>query len=129
MTRGNSQLALGPMEVTTIDRRSRDGSTPVDQATELLRKAVNDCGYTLDALESAMGKNRAYIGKVLNGEKPASLEFITALPDDAEARFEQLRAERLGLIVAQPATDTHDAAQKLLSGVFYLLGEKSRGAA
>lgn len=118
------QMNLGPMGVTPVDRTRASRSTSVDQATALLRKAVADCGYTLDALEAAMGKGRAYIGKVLNGEKPVSLEFITALPDDVEARFEQLRGEDLGLIVATPAEDTHDAAQKLLTGVFYFLGKK-----
>ena len=122
-----SQLSLGPMEVTSVDRGSTTRSTSVDQALALLRKAVADCGYTLDALEAATGKGRAYIHKVLQGEKSVSLEFIIALPDDVEARFEHLRAEQLGLIVAAPATDTHDATQKLLSGAFYLLGR--RGAA
>lgn len=91
-----------------------------------MRQAVSDCGYTLDALEAAMGKGRAYIHKVLNGEKPVSLEFIIALPDDVEARYEQLRAKALGLIVVKPSSG--DAAiENLVSGLCGLLGKKAVG--
>lgn len=116
----HSQVALPPMGLTSVDRREDDRSTAVDQALALLRRAVADCDYTLDALEAAMKKNRAYIGKVLNGEKPMSLEFITALPDDVEARFEQLRAESFGLIVVAPAS-AESAAKHLVAGLLGLL--------
>jgi hypothetical protein len=90
------------MEVTTVDRRASSRSTDVDQALVLLRTAVSECGYTLDALEVVMSKGRAYIHRVLQGDKPLTLEFITALPDDVEALFEKKRAEHFGLIVVEP---------------------------
>lgn len=113
------------MGLTTVDQRRVLRSTAVDQGLELLRKAVADSGHTLDSLEAAMGKGRAYIGKVLNGEKPLSFEFITALPDDVEARFEHLRAEHFGLIVVAPVSGD-DAVRNLVSG---LIGVLKRGAA
>jgi hypothetical protein len=123
-SRTNHQLSLGPVEVTPVDRRSASGSIAVDQAVSLLRRAVADCGYTLDALEAAMGKDRAYIHKVLQGDKPVSLEFIVALPDDVEARFEQLRAESFGLVCVAPASGA-DAIKQLVSGlVGMLVGRK-----
>ena len=112
------------MEVTVVDRTREPRSTAVDQALCLLRRAVADCNYTLDALEAAMGKGRAYIHKVLQGEKPLTLEFITALPDDVEARFEQLRAESFGLIVVPPV-EGETAIRNLVSGLIGVLGRKA----
>ena len=127
-SRRNSQLSLGPMAVTTVDRKPDHRSTSVDQARDLLRRAVADCGYTLDALEAAMGKGRAYIHKVLQGEKPLSYDFVIALPDDVEARFEQLRAESFGHIVVTPAPDAKTAAEHLVSGVLGLLATTAKKA-
>lgn len=96
---------------TSVDQQALSRSTDVDQALALLRQAVQERGWTLDALAAAMGKDRAYIGKVLNGDKPFTLEFLVALPDDVEARYEHLRAEHFGLIVVQPleGADAHRA--------------------
>lgn len=123
------QAPLPPMGLTSVDRHPAPRSTAVDQALVLVRRAVADCGYTLDALESAMGKNRAYIHKVLQGEKPMSLEFITALPDDIEARYEHLRAEAFGLIVVAPAPDADTAMRQLVSGLCGVLGAGARKVA
>jgi hypothetical protein len=124
------QRSLGPMGLTNVDPAARARSTSVDQAAtelerarQLLCKAASDLGYTLDSLEAAMGKGRAYIGKVLNGEKPMSLAFITALPDDLEARFELLRAESLGLICVEPV-DEETARRQLVSGLFGVLSPR-----
>jgi hypothetical protein len=113
--------AIGPM---SVDRLAPARSTDVDQALALMRRAVADCGYTLDALEAAMGKDRAYIHKVLQGDKPMSLDFIVALPDDVEARFEQLRAEHFGLIVVAPV-DHATAVRQLVSGLVGVLATKA----
>lgn len=121
------QAQLPPMAVTNVDRRSRPRSTSVDQALELMRRAVSDCGYTLDALETAMGKGRAYIHRVLQGEAPMTLDFITSLPDDVEKRFEQLRGEHFGLIVVEPA-EGDAAVRNLVSGLFGVLGRRKEVA-
>ena len=109
-----------PIGLTTVDPAKTARSISVDQARELLCRAVSECGYTLDALAASMEKDRSYIHKVLQGDKPTSLEFIVALPDDVEARFEQLRAESFGLIVVAPAS-ADSAAQHLVAGLLGLL--------
>lgn len=114
------QTPLPPMAVTGIDQRPVARSIAVDQATALVRRAVADCNYTLDALEAAMGKNRAYIHKVLQGEKSMTLEFKTALPADVNARYAQLSAEAHGFIVVVPVRG--DAAiQQLVGGLVGVL--------
>jgi hypothetical protein len=119
-TNRSIQTPLPPMGLTSIDPPRGGRSTAVDHGLDLLRKAVGDCGYTLDALEAHMGKGRAYIHKVLSGEKPLSFEFITALPDDVEARFEQLRAESFGLIVVAPVQGS-EAIKHFVGGLVGLL--------
>jgi len=106
------------------DRDPVASSTDVDRARGLLRKAASDCGYTFDALAVAMGKDKSYIHRVLNGPDRVTLDFITALPNDMEAKYEQLRAEGFGLIVVEPV-DAQTAAKHLVSGLMGLLARKS----
>lgn len=120
MTR-SIQTPLPPMAVTDIDPRPIARSIAVDQATALHRRAVADCGYTMDALESAMGKGRAYIHKVLQGDKPMSLEFTTALPADVKARHAQLNAEACGFIVVVMPASGEDAIKQLVGGLVGVL--------
>src|SRR5215207_819965 len=106
------QAYLPPMEVMSGDQTApkpaADGTcalstaTAIDRALLLLRRAVADCNYTLDALEAATGKNRAHIHRVLHGERPLTLQFLAALPTDLKARYAQLCAEALGFIVVTP---------------------------
>lgn len=111
------------MEVTPVDRRRQSRSILVDQATARYRKAVADCGYTLDALETVMQKGRAYIHKVLQGEKPMSLEFTTALPADVKERYAQLDAEECGFIVVAPVSGD-EAIKHLVGGLVGVLQGK-----
>lgn len=118
------QAALGPMGLPTVVQSVSARTTAVDQVNrglELLRKAVSDRDYTLDALQAFMGKDRVYIHKVLQGDKPLSFAFITALPEDVQARFEQLRAESFGLIVVAPVLDGQEAIRQLVGGLMGLL--------
>lgn len=117
------QKPLPPMELTAIDPPAVARSMAVDQATALWRQAVADCGYTLDGLEIAMGKGRAYIHKVLQGEKPMSLEFSTAFPTDVKGRHAQLSAEFHGFIVVVP-TSGEDAIRQLVGGLVGVLSRK-----
>lgn len=123
--RSTAVVGAGSARSTAVDRGIDDGSTAVDQALVLLRRAVADRGYTLDALSAAMGKDRAHIHRVLQGEKPLTLQFITALPDDLEARYEQLRAEAFGFIVVTPL-EGPDAVKGFVGG---LMGLLNRGIA
>jgi transcriptional regulator with XRE-family HTH domain len=112
------------------DRRTRqskpfDGlpdalSTEVDTVLALLRVCVQDAGWTLDALEAEMKLDKSLISRVLNGERPLTLRFLLALPDDIESRFEQLRAEQFGHIVVAPVSGA-DAIRNLVSGLIGVL--------
>jgi hypothetical protein len=105
----------------STDQPADDRSTAVDHALELLRRAVADTGHTLDSLEHAMNKGRAFIHRVLNGDARCTLDFIVALPDDVEARFEELRAEYFGRVVVAPVSD--DEARRCLAiGLFHTYG-------
>ena len=125
------QAPLPPMEVTPVDRGPATKSTSidrpsvtrsiaVDQATALYQRAVADCGYTLDALEAVMGKDRAYIHKVLQGDKPMPLEFSTALPVVVKERYAQLSAEACGFIVVAPVSGD-EAIKQLVGGLVGVL--------
>jgi hypothetical protein len=111
------------LKATSDDRRTGPRSTDVDQALALLRQAVSECGYTFDALQAATGKDKAYLHRVLNGEDRCTLDFITALPDDIEARFENLRATQFGLIVVEPV-DLETARRHLVSGLVGVLAPR-----
>lgn len=115
------------MRSTDVDQRAHARSTSVDLAAAiaLLNQAVNDTGHTLDSLAAAMQKDRAYIGKVLSADKPLSYAFVIALPDDVEARFEQLRAKRFGFVVVDPAPDRAEARERFVSGLLALLDAPS----
>lgn len=99
-----------------LDQRSE----AVAALTALLRRSVQECGYNLDALAAAMQKDRSYIGRVLNGEKPLHAEFEVALPEDVRRLFARLRAEAHGYIVVEQV-DEASARQQLASALFHFL--------
>lgn len=83
-------------------------TTAVDAALGLLRTAATETGWTSEALAAhlaeATGKKwtRDRVWRVLQGERPLTLPFLCALPDDLEARYELLRAESFGHVVVEP---------------------------
>lgn len=95
-------------------------STRVDHALSLLRKAASDRRWTLDALAAEMGKDKSYISRVFNGEKPLTLEFVVGLPSDVEATYYQYRAEAFGLVVVEPC-DEESARRHFAAGLFNLI--------
>jgi hypothetical protein len=69
----------------------------------VLRACVHEKGWTLDALEAAMngraggrGFDKSFISRVLNGERPLTLSFLLALPDDVEAHSKRSAPNRSG---------------------------------
>src|SRR6185436_20315407 len=89
---------------TDVDHPAHVRSTSVDPSDSLavLRQVIADLSYSLDALQAAMRKDRSFIHKVLNGDKPMPADFIDALPDDIEAEWHKRRAERFGHLVVAP---------------------------
>jgi len=102
------------------DQSTDERATAVDQTLERLRRAVSECGWTFEALEAAMGKDRSYIHRVLHGEKPMTFEFFVALPDDIEARFYALGAEHFDHIVVKLPASREEAQRDLVSGLLGL---------
>lgn len=87
---------------------------------DLLRVCVTDCGWTMDALQTEMRKDKAYINRVLNGEKPMSWDFFIALPDDVRDEFHERLVEARGQIVVKPV-EREDAIRLLVSGLCSVL--------
>jgi len=70
-----------------------------------------------------MGKNRAYIARVLAGEKTMSLAFLTLLPEDVKARLVEIQGPQYGLVVVRPAIGT-EAIRQFVGGLIGLLTGK-----
>lgn len=108
---------------TSVDHDAIVRSTAVDLAHAHLRQAVKDTGHTLDSLAAHMEKDRAYIGKVLNREKPLSLDFLACLPQDVQAHYYQYRAEAFGYVVVEQM-DEEKARQSFAAGLFNILAPR-----
>lgn len=109
-----------PRQSSSVDADRSASSTSVDTALALLRKAIHDRRWTLDALAAAMKKDKSLISRVLNGERPLTLDFQCALPDDVEALWHQSCAEGFGLIVVEPLNGA-DAKRAFVAGLFGML--------
>lgn len=108
-------------QAQTVDQRDPSRSTAVDHL-DLVNKAVEKTGWSPTSLESAMDKDKAYVSRVLNGEKPLSLGFIQSLPADVEATYAALYAEAHGYIVVEPVS-REVAIGNLVSGLMGVLAE------
>lgn len=96
-------------------------STDVARALACLRLAVQECGYTHDALALVMGCCPSLVTKTLNGDKPLKESWVCALPDDVERAYLAKRAESLGALVVQPVHGL-DAQRAFVSGLRGLFG-------
>lgn len=118
---------LGSNQTTTVDGHSTEVTTAVDTALRLLRSAIDECRWTYDALAAHLQAttrkkyDKALVWRVLNGERPLSLEFLVALPDDVEACFEAKRAEQFGHVVVAPLAG-QEAMKALVAGLFGVMG-------
>lgn len=102
-------------------------STDVDTALTFLRQSVHDCGWTLEALSAHMQLDKSLISRVLNNERPLTLTFLCALPDDVEACYEAKRAEYFGHVVVEPL-EGPTAVKALVAGLVGVLGGLPRAA-
>jgi hypothetical protein len=84
------------------------------------RQAMEDTGWTIDALAAHWDIHRSHVQRLHDGDKPWSVDRLLSLPDDLEARLEALRAEYFGLIVVEPLRGI--AAQKaVVAGLIGLM--------
>jgi hypothetical protein len=107
-------------------RLDRDGTPAVVLALEDLRACASDLGWTFEALAThlrAAGRrvDRAYVHRVLHGDKPCGLAWLLALPADLRAAFYSRLLERLGSLVVAPL-DPESARRAVVAGLCALLG-------
>lgn len=100
------------------------GRSPNRDLLALVNRAVADCGYSHEALAVALAKDRGYITKVLNADKPLGVGFLMALPEDVGARFAQLHAESFGQIVVLPARG-EDALRQFAAGLIGIFTQQA----
>lgn len=125
MTDGDGDSSEESCQASRVDPRGEFRSTDVDLGAclEWVRQACRDTGWIPEKLAIAMERNKSYISRVLNGEKPLGLPFILSLPDDAQAAFVTLYANHLGLLVAPPVSPDM-AVQNLFTGLMGLLASR-----
>lgn len=101
-------------------------SVRVDRLLGLVRQAMADTGYTVDALAAALSEelgrpvDKGFLWRMLNGERPMPMVYLVALPADTKVRFAQLSAEACGWTVVRPAA-SDAAAGLLVAGLLGLL--------
>lgn len=82
-----------------------------------LQQAMQDTGWTCDALATHWRVNRAYAWRLVSGERPWSVRRQLSLPDDLEGQLEAIRAKRFGRIVVTAPTTPQAAMESLLAGI------------
>jgi len=111
---------VGGSQSAESDRDLARRSQLVDRYLGLLRDALTETGWTLDALAAYYDFDRSHAHRLLTGEKPWTVRHLLRLPHDVEARFVRLYAERLGWIVVE-RVDAATAERQLASGLFNVL--------
>ena len=106
MSSDNTLQAFLPLMEVKVIPKPKTVLSPeqaVDRALVMIRKAVADGGWSLDALAAHMGKSRAHIHRILNGERPMTLLFMAQLPPDVKVGVAKGWAEAFGFYVVTPA--------------------------
>ena len=122
----NSNAARSARQSATDDSPTTALATAVDRFFVMLRQAIQECGWTHDALavemrqNGCLGVDKSVVTRMLNNERPWKPEHLCALPDDVEIAFATKYAESFGLIVVRPAQGEH-AARQFVAGLFGLL--------
>lgn len=88
-----------------------------------LQRALSDTAWTPEALDAHWNTSRGYAWRLVNGEKPWSLERQLSLPRDVRARLARLEAESHGLIVTEPLKGS-DAAAAFVAGLLGLVASQ-----
>jgi hypothetical protein len=121
--REKATTPLAAAQSLIVDHDLATRSTDVDRYLAMLRQAIADTGWKHEALAEALAIDKAYLSRLLSGEKPFRVEHLVSLPDDLEARFATLRAESCGLIVVAPV-DEATACRHLVSGLIGVLSAR-----
>jgi len=103
-------------QLDSIGSRDRD----LAELRAWINRAIEEQGWNHEALAAHMHKDRAYISRVLSGEKPLSAAFMRELPDDIELVVAKFYAQAFGLIVVAPLSGPA-AIEGLVGGLVGLL--------
>lgn len=106
---------------SSVDRDTETGRQAVDQYFEDLKAAMEETGWTPDALAAVWHCHRSHVYRILAQEKRMGADDVCALPDTLEAAFEARRAKRRGFIVVRPI-EGQAAKEAIIAGVAGLLG-------
>lgn len=106
---------------TSVDDAGAKLSTVVDNELAVLRGCIQECGWTLDALSAHTGQDKSLISRMLNRERPLTLAFMCALPDDVASLYAARKAERFGHIVVAPVS-REDGLKAFIAGLCAVLG-------
>jgi len=110
-----------------ISASSSADQPPAALFLELLRSSAVELGWTEEALAVHVkgdAKYRGYVHRVLSGEKPLSLTFFVALPEELQALVHARRAAQLGHQVVPPVDDHEAARRMVLTGLCALIGPR-----
>lgn len=116
-------LSTGPSgpQVNRLDLRGRHVQTTAGvPLCVMLREAVEETGWKLDALAQHLDINSAYVSRMLTGEKPISDRHLRMMPPDVREAFARKYAEAHGLAVVQ-RVDRESAYRHLAIALFTLL--------
>jgi hypothetical protein len=117
-----SRERLSESQASPVDSRDEFRSTEVDLSQMLawVVLAVRDTGWGVESLASHMERDKSYISRVLNGEKPLGLVFLLALPKDVQAKVAESYARHWNFLVVRPVSPEL-AVQHLVSGLLGML--------
>lgn len=107
-------------QAASVDLLDESVTTRVDLLLTFIRQAVEETGWTYDALAAAKVADKGYISRVLSGEKPLSARFLMALPREVRALVAEKWATASGRIVVTPVSG-NEAVRNLVSGLFGVL--------
>lgn len=102
-----TNVATGPRACQSA---TADSTVEAERALICLRQAVQESGWTHEALAAAMDCSPSLVTRILLGERPLTQAWEVRLPDDVERLYLQKRAESMDLLCVAPLTGL--AAQK-----------------
>lgn len=119
VTLGDLAAGRSGPQVTSRDLRHPQTTAGVPLCV-MLREAVEETAWKLEALADHLGMDRAYLSRMLAGEKPISDRHLRMMPPDVREVFARKYAEAHGLAVVQ-RVDRESAYRHLAIALFTLL--------
>lgn len=104
-----------------LDQDAAERSRSLDQRLADLRKCADDLDWSNEAIAAHRGDTgSSYVNKVMNGDKPMSLEFFESLPQDIRDLHHERELKKGGAIVVRQL-DWETAKLSLVAGLVGVL--------